>query len=333
MAAKDLVLRGLMSPIKPMMEEAHRVLEGELHDPSPAAQDMLAHISRFKGKQMRGAMLLLSGKATGAYSDEHPTMAAVIEMIHLATLVHDDVLDGAEVRRRVASVNQRWDNQVAVLLGDFLYTRAFGLSLTLSNRYCSRVLAETSRKICVGEIEQSAMRYHFDLPQADYERIAGAKTACLMSSACELGARYPEGGVSTERDAYGDEMAAYGWEIGLAFQIVDDCLDLEGDPEKVGKSLGVDAEDGKITLPILAVYRDADESVREKIREVYTVPDLDRRAARLHDVCDVSLGIEVAMARAKDLVDSAIARVSALPKSASRRALIEIGDYVLVRKW
>lgn len=333
MGAKDLVLRGLMSPIKPMMDEARRVLEGELHDSSPAAQDMLAHISRFRGKQMRGAMLLLAGKATGAYSDEHPTMAAVIEMIHLATLVHDDVLDGAEVRRRVASVNQRWDNQVAVLLGDYLYTRAFGLSLTLGNRYCSRVLAETSRKICVGEIEQSAMRYHFDLPQADYERIAGAKTACLMSSACELGARYPEGGFSAERDAYGDEMAAYGWEIGLAFQIVDDCLDLEGDQEKVGKSLGVDAEDGKITMPILAVYRDASADVQAKIREVYTTPDLERRAVHLHEVCDVARGVEVAMARAKELVDSAMGRVRSLPKSAARRALIEIGDYVLVRKW
>jgi octaprenyl-diphosphate synthase len=294
---------------------------------------MLAHISRFRGKQMRGAMLLLSGKATGAFSDEHATMAAVIEMIHLATLVHDDVLDGAEVRRRVASVNQRWDNQVAVLLGDYLYTRAFGLSLTLRGRYCSRVLAETSRKICVGEIEQSTMRYHFDLPQADYERIAGAKTACLMSSACELGARYPEAGFSAQRDAYGDEMAAYGWEIGLAFQIVDDCLDLEGDPEKVGKSVGTDAEDGKITLPILAVYRDASEEVRAKIRHVYTDPDLDRRAVHLHEVCNVAQGVEIAMARAKELVDSAICRVRALPKSGAQRALVEIGDYVLVRKW
>jgi octaprenyl-diphosphate synthase len=332
-AAKDLVLKGLMSPIKPVMDEARRVLEGELQDASPAAQDMLAHISRFRGKQMRGAMLLLSGKATGSFSDEHATMAAVIEMVHLATLVHDDVLDGAEVRRRVAAVNQRWDNQVAVLLGDYLYTRAFALSLTLKSRYCSRVLAETSRKICVGEIEQSAMRYHFDLPQADYERIAGAKTACLMAAACELGARYPEAGASAERDAYGDEMAAYGWEVGLAFQIVDDCLDLEGDPEKVGKSVGTDAEDGKITLPILAVYRDASEEVRARIRHVYTEPGLENRAVLLHEVCDVSKGVEAAMARAQKLVDSAIARVSALPRSSARRALKEIGDYVLVRKW
>jgi len=332
-STKDAVLRSLVSPIHPLLEEARAVLEREIADPSPAAQDMLDHISRFRGKQVRGALLLLSGEATGALSDEHPTMAAVVEMIHLATLVHDDVLDGAEVRRRVACVNQRWDNQVAILLGDFLYTRAFGLSLTLESSYCSRVLAETSRKICVGEIEQSTLRYHFDLAQADYERIAGAKTACLISAACELGARYPEAGFSAERDACGDEMAAYGWEVGLAFQIVDDCLDLEGDPERVGKSVGNDAEDGKVTLPILCAYWNADEATRGAIREVYTKPDLDQRAVRLHDVCDVERGVEFAMARARELVDSATARVQALPESAARDALVEIGDYVLERKW
>ncbi|MBJ21085.1 MAG: polyprenyl synthetase [Deltaproteobacteria bacterium] len=333
MSAKDVVLRGLISPIKSLMEETQVVLEREITDPSPAAQDMLNHISRFRGKQMRGALLLLAGEATGATSDEHPTMAAVIEMIHLATLVHDDVLDGAEVRRRVACVNQRWDNQVAVLLGDFLYTRAFGLSLTLKNPYCSCVLSETSRKICIGEIEQSTMRYHFDLKQEDYERIAGAKTACLISAACELGARYPEAGYSEERDRFGDDMAAYGWAVGLAFQIVDDCLDLEGDPEKVGKSVGTDAEDGKVTLPILCSYWDSDEATRRAIREVYTKPDLDKRAVRLHDVCDVSRGVEFAMARARELVDSAAARVKELPESAARDALVDIGDYVLERRW
>ena len=105
MSAKDVVLRSLISPVKDLMEETRAVLEREITDPSPSAQDMLDHISRFRGKQMRGALLLLSGEATGARSEEHPTMAAVVEMIHLATLVHDDVLDGAEVRRRVACVN------------------------------------------------------------------------------------------------------------------------------------------------------------------------------------------------------------------------------------
>ena len=333
MSAKDVVLRGLISPVKGLMEEARVVLERGITESSSAAQDMLDHISRFRGKQMRGALLLLSGEATGATSDEHPTMAAVVEMIHLATLVHDDVLDGAEVRRRVACVNQRWDNQVAVLLGDFLYTRAFGLSLNLRSTYCSQVLSDTSRKICVGEIEQSTMRYNFDLNQEDYERIAGAKTACLISAACELGARYPEHGFSEERDRYGDDMAAFGWAVGLAFQIVDDCLDLEGDPEKVGKSVGTDAEDGKVTLPILCAYWDADEPTRSAMRDVYTKPDLERRAVRLHDVCDVARGVEFAMARARELVDSASARIKELPASDARDALLQIGDYVLEWRW
>ena len=120
---------------------------------------MTDHVARFQGKQLRGALVLLTGEATGNTTDEHAAVAAIVELIHLATLVHDDILDGAEVRRRVACVNQRWDNQVAVLLGDFLYARAFALSTQLSSRLCSRLLAETTRTLCVGEIEQSTRRY------------------------------------------------------------------------------------------------------------------------------------------------------------------------------
>ena len=321
-------LSELLAPIEAGMERMREVLSAQVAESSAAVADMTDHVGRFRGKQLRAGLVLLSGEATGNTTDEHPAVAAIVEMIHLATLVHDDILDGAEVRRRVACVNQRWDNQTAVLLGDFLYARAFALSTDLSSRLASRVLAETTRRICVGEIEQSRMRYDFDMGQERYERIAGAKTASLYAAACELGARYPGG-----NEELGVAMREYGWNIGLAFQLIDDCLDLVGTQAVVGKSVGNDVEDGKVTLPVLHTYVHADADVRAAIRDVFTVPGLERRAERLREVCDLEPGIEYAFGRARELVEGARARIDGLDQGPARTALESLGGFVLSRNW
>lgn len=328
MSTSDARLVRMLGPVAPGLERMRDVMLRQLVESSHAVGDMTDHVGRFRGKQLRGALVLLAGEATGNTTDEHPAIAAIVELIHLATLVHDDVLDGASVRRRVACVNQRWDNQTAVLLGDFLYARAFALSTDLSSRLASRVLSEATRRLCVGEIDQAALRYDFELSQETYERIAGAKTATLYAAACELGARYPGG-----REDVGQEMHQYGWDIGLAFQIVDDCLDVVGDEAVVGKNVGNDVEDGKITLPVLHVYARADERTRAAMREIYTRPEIEKRITRLREVCDLGAGVDFALARAQALVDGARARLAALPPSAHRTALEELGDFVLERRW
>jgi octaprenyl-diphosphate synthase len=320
-------LSQVLAPVQEGMARMHDVLVAQVRDASPAVRDMTAHLGRFRGKQLRAALVLLVGDATGNSTDEHATIAAIVELIHLATLVHDDILDGAEVRRKVACVNQRWDNQVAVLLGDFLYARAFALSTELSSRLCSRVLAETTRRICVGEIEQSARRYDFEMPQSRYEEIAAAKTAELYAAACELGARYPGG-----HDETGALMHAFGREIGLAFQIVDDCLDLVATQEELGKTVGTDVEDGKVSLPVLYEYARADERRRARIRDVFTLPGLENRARILREECDLGPGIEFALARAGELVERAMRRIHGLPPNAARAALSNLGDFVLARR-
>jgi len=322
-------LSELLAPIAPGLERMRSILAAQVRESSPAVSDMTDHVARFHGKQMRGALVLLTGEATGNTTDEHAAVAAIVELIHLATLVHDDILDGAEVRRRVACVNQRWDNQVAVLLGDFLYARAFALSTQLSSRLCSRLLAETTRTLCVGEIEQSTRRYDFEMSPATYEEIAGAKTASLYAAACELGARYPGG-----RDEAGSLLRQFGWDLGLAFQIVDDCLDVVGDEKVVGKSVGNDVEDGKITLPVLHAYKNAGEAARARMRDVYTTPGLEgRRLAALREACDLGAGVEYAMARATSLSDRARARAAELPESAARSGLEDLAGFVLERRW
>ncbi|MCY2960156.1 MAG: polyprenyl synthetase family protein [Planctomycetota bacterium] len=328
MSASDARLERLIAPVADGMARMREILVRQVAERSHAVADMTGHVGRFRGKQLRGALVLLAGDATGNSTDEHPAIAAIVEMIHLATLVHDDVLDGADVRRRVATVHQRWDNQVAVLLGDFLYARAFALSTDLSSRLASRALAEATRRICVGEIEQSTLRYDFELTDERCESIAGAKTATLYAAACELGARYPGG-----REEIGQELWQYGLEIGLAFQIVDDCLDVVGEESVVGKSVGNDVEDGKVTLPVLHAYRAADAATQARIREIYTQPGLAHRVQLLRSACDLLGGVESAMARAQQLTVRARARVAALPDSPARSALEDLSEYVLERRW
>lgn len=328
MSPKPSELAALIAPVADGLKRMRETIAHELREESPAVREMVEHVGRFQGKQLRAALVLLSGEATSNTTDEHASIAAVVEMIHLATLVHDDVLDGAEVRRRVACVNHRWDNQTAVLLGDFLYARAFAVSTDLSSRLCSRVLAEATRRICVGEIEQAAGRYDFDAKQERYEWVAGAKTATLYAAACELGARYPGG-----RDEMGSRMRQFGWDLGLAFQIIDDCLDLTATQAEIGKSVGTDVEDGKVTLPVLWAYARASEAEKAAIRDAYTRPGLVDRVSELRRVCKLDAGVEYARRRAENLITSAIASVRELPESPARTSLENIAGFVLERSW
>jgi octaprenyl-diphosphate synthase len=311
----------MLAPVAPGMERMRAIMEAQVRSDTAAVQ----------------ALVLLVGKAVGSRDDEHPEVAAIVELIHLATLVHDDVLDGARVRRRVACVNERWDNQIAVLLGDFLYARAFHLSTTLRSRLASRLLADTTAILCTGEIEQAALRRDFALTQAKYEDIAAKKTGSLYSAACELGARHAGGDAEDPRLArLGAEMAAFGREVGLAFQIVDDCLDVVGEEEVVGKSVGNDVEDGKLTLPVLHAWSRADLATRARMQAIYA-PDFVAGSARrielLRACCDLSAGVEHAMARAHELVAGARARLAALPASPAREALDAIALFTLERRF
>ena len=328
MSRSKALLAEIIGSVADGLGSMQEILEEELRDPSAAVADMLDHVARFRGKQLRGALVLLCGEATGNTSNEHSKVAAIVEMIHLATLVHDDILDGAEVRRRVACVNQRWNNQVAVLLGDYLYSRAFALSTELSSRLCSSLLSKTTKQICVGEIDQSTLRYDFSMTQERYEGVCGAKTASLFAAACELGARYPEGNEET-----GELMRSVGWNMGLGFQIIDDYLDLTASEEIAGKTVGVDVEDGKVTLPVLHVYSQASDAVRERIREIYTQPELPGRADELRQAVDLEAGLNYARKRANELIENALNSMAVLPESQARSSIESIGEFFLQRNW
>ena len=330
MKEADLVLElgQVLSPIRDEIEQMSELFVGELEGSSPRIQELVAHVSRYRGKRLRSAQVLLVGKGFGRLSPAHLRVAAIIEMIHTATLVHDDILDEAEIRRRLPSVNARWGNSTAVLLGDYIYARAFSISTRLESQLASRTLSEVTKTICQGEIEQIAHRYDFGLTEARYLEMIGAKTASLYGAACELGAAYAGASEKAAR-----ELQRFGWNLGLAFQIVDDCLDLEGSEAVVGKSLGTDVAEGKLTLPVLRLLAGLSESGRRRVEQIYRDPSLQDRVGALWKEFDLRSGLEYSFAKAEGFIREALRAVAAMPPGPCRSSLEAMAEYVLSRKW
>src|SRR5262245_32160375 len=224
-------------PIMKDMEEVERILAGSLASPRPGVGRLVEHLRHYRGKRLRPALLLLTARACGRVTPAHHLLGAVVEMVHTATLVHDDVLDSATVRRHVPTVNASWGNQASILLGDYLFTHAFHLSSTLGDVRACRLIGEATNRVCAGELHQVCQRGNLDLGEAEYLDIIDAKTAELTACCCRLGALYagmPDDGV--------EALARYGRHLGVAFQIADDLLDLVGEERAAGKSLGTDLE-------------------------------------------------------------------------------------------
>ncbi len=198
------------------------------------------------GKRLRPALVLLSAQACGGIRPEHVTLAAMAELIHTATLVHDDVLDEATIRRHLDTINARWDNEASILLGDYLFARAMCLASSLDDTFACRVVSESARNMCEGELRQIESRGNYDLTESDYFEIIAGKTAALTACCCRLGAHY-----AGAEPAVCEALARYGHDLGIAFQIADDVLDLSGDEAVVGKSLGTDLVKQKATLPLI----------------------------------------------------------------------------------
>src|SRR5262245_15205496 len=219
------VLRHLYAPIAVELAEVEALLKAELRSDYPFVDELVRYGCLLGGKRLRPALLLLTAKAiSGRAKREHITLAAVVEMIHTATLVHDDVLDEAQMRRHLATVNARWDNEASVLLGDFLFTHAFYLASTLDNVLGCRLIGRATNIVCEGELRQKGSRGNFLLTEGEYLEIIEAKTAELTAVSCRLGAVYAGSG-----EKVADEMDGFGRDLGIAFQIIDDLLDVQGE--------------------------------------------------------------------------------------------------------
>jgi octaprenyl-diphosphate synthase len=257
--ARRAVLDDVYGGILRHLDGVEAILQEEWTAPEEFARDLLEHSRRFGGKRIRPAMMLLAAELAGRVQPHHVSLGAVVEMLHHATLIHDDVLDDSRVRRRVPTLNARWGNEAPVLLGDYVFARAFALCARLDLREANLLLSSTAAQMCLGELTQIAARGRFDLSEADYLEIIRKKTASLFGASCRLGALGNEVG-----EELAEALCVFGANFGMAFQIVDDYLDLMGSHEELGKST-TDLLKREWTLPLIALLKRLPEGARRDL--------------------------------------------------------------------
>lgn len=330
-AAEDRVrtpqlLPALYAPIQAGLHQVEEVFREQLRSKYPFVDDLVKYGFRLGGKRLRPALLLLSGLACAGLCPAHVLLAAAVEMIHTATLVHDDVLDEATIRRHLATVNVRWNNETSVLLGDYLFTRALCMTSSLDDVFACRELNNAARVMCEGELRQVESRGDYSLSEDQYYEIIRGKTAALTASCCRLGAHFSAADADIE-----DALSEYGMHLGISFQIVDDLLDVLGDEAKVGKSLGTDLVKQKATLPVIRLLEQLPADVRGKlIAQLRACGEHQRDILRPYwDSTDA-----ISYAREKAVVFSQLAaqQLDIVPPSEARDSLLGLAEFVVSRQ-
>ena len=323
---RGAILLRIVGPVLADLEQSEVALSRFLTSQYAYIQTLVRHIERFKGKRLRPAVLHLSARAFGGEAPLSIDVAALIEMIHLATLCHDDILDDAETRRNVATVNARWGNKSAVMTGDILFSRAFEIMARFDDPRPFRILSRTSRLICEGELLQIDSRFKLDIDEDAYFDLIEKKTAVLFGAAAELGALLAGSTESESRQLY-----AYGRRLGLAFQIVDDCLDLVGVEQTVGKSLGSDLKNGEPTLPLIHLLANSPGARRQELLTLFKPGSSSLSRDALRPYLERSGSIEYAMQIARAEIQRARDEIAFLPSSGAKTAMLEIPNYILDR--
>jgi octaprenyl-diphosphate synthase len=324
---KALPDTALAADIAGGLARVETLFESQLASEFPAVNDLCAHVERYRGKMLRPTLVLVSGLAFSrdgeALSPAHDVIAATVEMIHMATLVHDDVLDEAEIRRRGETVNFLRGNETAVMLGDYLISNAFHLCSRAGDPALNLRLGEVTNTLCEGELVQLSRRNDLSLDENTYFEIVRRKTAVLVGASCELGARLS--GASPDAVA---RMRAFGEQLGVAFQIQDDLLDLLGDEATVGKSILRDLEKGKLTLPM--ILHVGSTTGAERAAALDAIEHRDPQALRA--ALERSGSIAAARARAVAIVAEAKRGLPDTRRAHSRELLLELADRVVARE-
>jgi octaprenyl-diphosphate synthase len=283
------------------------------------------HIIGGGGKRLRPMLVLLAAQAMGYRGRDHVLLAAVVEFIHTATLLHDDVVDESDLRRGRKTANALWGNAASVLVGDFLYSRSFQMMVDADDMRVMRILADTTNRIAEGEVLQLLNIHNPDVDEAAYLRVIERKTAVLFAAATRLGAL-----LSGASEAQEEALARFGLDLGFAFQIADDVLDYVSDAGTLGKNIGDDLAEGKATLPLIyAIERAPPEQAASLRRAIQTggLDSLDNIVAAIGDTG----AIERTLRRAQQYAHAAKAALAALPHSPARSALETLADYAVAR--
>ncbi len=286
-----------------------------------------AHILNSGGKRIRPLLLLLSARLCGYSGIEHHQLGSLVEFIHTATLLHDDVVDDADIRRGRRTARRVWGNQISILVGDYLYSKAMCQVVEFRSQGINEVLADACKKMAEGEVLQLYYNGNPDMPEIDYIKIVEHKTAGLIAAACRMGAI-----LADATDAQQDALFRFGQYLGIAFQVADDTLDYTANGESLGKTLGQDLRQGKATLPLLHLLHHCPEQDRQMIKdrmETRTLTDAD--LSRLIKLMEDYGSIAYALDRAQAYIAAAKRDLNQFEDSTARRALSVAADYMVTR--
>jgi len=299
----------------------------DLHSDVPLIQKVSEYVISSGGKRIRPMLLILSAYLSGYRGNRHVPIASVIEFIHTATLLHDDVVDNANLRRGLASANSLWGNQASVLVGDFLYCKSFALMVADGDLNILKLLANATTVLAEGEVLQLIYTKNPEITEDQYIDVVRCKTAILLAAACQAGGIMGE--VSPEREA---ALREFGMELGIAFQMVDDSLDYCASEEQFGKSIGHDLEEGKITLPLIHALKKCTADERKQIGEVIKKEIIAKDDFKtVFDLVGKYGGIEYALAMAKKYSDRSKKCLDIFDDSPEKSALLNLADFIVTR--
>jgi octaprenyl-diphosphate synthase len=306
--------------VQPHLEQVEMRIAEQAAAFDPAIEGYVVYAVGSRGKRLRPLLALLAGGATGKINSGHVDLAVIVELIHIATLVHDDVMDEAERRRAQPTANARWGNSLSVLLGDCLFAHALTLSTNFENADISRAIARTAATVCSGEMIQTQRRFDLNLTVQDYRRIVEMKTGSLFSAAAELATL-----ISKADPNVIEIFKNFGVQVGTAYQIYDDCVDLAGNESATGKTLGTDLRKGKFTLPVLIFLRSATEFERERCCQLV----LDEQIEELIELLKNSAtngALNESIAAGSDLIRDAQCTLDGIASNPYADALFSLGD-------
>lgn len=325
-AAKKVLSR-LYAPIEKELADVEAMMDRELKSPHQALTAVLRHGTQLGGKRIRPAILLLVGRALGPLASDHIVLGTVVEMVHTATLIHDDVLDDADTRRHVSTINAQWSDHTSILVGDYLFAQSFRLAATLGSTDACQMVGEAARLVCEGELRQILSREALGISEQEYYEMIRGKTAELCRVACQMGATFSGGTPATI-----EAMGRYGDSLGIAFQIADDFLDLWGDDVIVGKTLGTDIGQGKMTLPLIRLRDTVSNEDWATITNFLTGPANNRRNAIL-PFLNRSDAKAYTLTVAETYKRRAIRSLDCLPPSSAKDSLTEIASFSVDRRF
>ncbi len=328
-AAAPTGLEGLTARVADDLREVNRLIVERMHSPVGLIPQVAGHIVAAGGKRLRPILTLASAQLCGYQGHRHLALAACVEFIHTATLLHDDVVDQSNLRRGLSTANAVWGNQPSILVGDFLFSRAFQLMVADGSLKVLKILSDASAVIAEGEVQQLLTTNDTATGEDDYFSVVGAKTAALFAAACQIGAVVAERPESEEL-----ALGAYGRNFGIAFQLVDDILDFSARQAELGKTVGDDFREGKITLPVILAYRRGDEAERGFWRRCLEDLEQDEAdLARAQALMERHNALADSMARARRYGKDACEALEAFPDSPVKRELIDVVDFCVERAY